>query len=174
MLDTLLNTAPDPSGLAPKINIRISQLPEAIGLPLPCYATEGSSGLDLVAAVPENTPVFINPGDRVLIPTGLSIELPPGTEAQIRPRSGLALKHGITVLNTPGTIDSDYRGPIGIILQNHGRSIFPVHRGDRIAQIVFVPVLRVNLLPSVKLSGTERGLGGFGSTGTKTSDSTES
>jgi dUTP pyrophosphatase len=128
---------------------------------LPCYAHPGDAGLDLFAA----EPVTLAPGDIALVPTGLSIELPPGTEAQIRPRSGLAIKHGLTVLNTPGTVDEGYRGEVGVVLVNHGRESFTVTRGLKIAQMMVKPVLRVDVREAASLSETARGAGGFGSTG---------
>jgi dUTP pyrophosphatase len=132
-------------------------------LPMPKYMTEGSVGMDLYAAVKEN--IIIKPGEIVLIPTGLAMKIPSGYEGQIRPRSGLALKNGITVLNTPGTIDNDYRGEIKIILINYGKDEFTVKRGDRIAQIVFCPVVKANLEIVSNLDVTERGGEGFGHTG---------
>lgn len=145
--------------------VLIKKLPHAEDLPIPQYATEFSSGMDLTAAVTE--PVKLKPFQRALIPTGISIELPVGYEAQVRPRSGLALKHGITVLNTPGTIDADYRGEIGVILINLGQEDFVVERGMRIAQLVICPVCRAIFLKKKELTETERGENGFGSTGTK-------
>jgi dUTP pyrophosphatase len=121
--------------------------------------------LDLLAAVPESAPLVLAPRQRALVPTGLTIALPPGYEAQVRPRSGLAFKHGVTVLNAPGTIDADYRGEIGVLLINHGDAPFPIHRGERIAQMVVAPVARVELVSSGTLPPTKRGSGGFGSTG---------
>jgi dUTP pyrophosphatase len=139
--------------------------------PLPTYSTKYSAGMDLRANLKDekgnDKVISIAPGERVLIPTGLYIKLPYGYEAQIRPRSGLALKYGITVLNTPGTIDADYRGEIGICLINHGNDTFDVHHGDRIAQIVFAKVDQVQLIEVDKLDDTERGIGGFGHTGVK-------
>lgn len=139
--------------------------------PLPEYSTKYSAGMDLKANLKyeegNDKVVSINPGERALIPTGLYIQLPYGYEAQIRPRSGLALKYGITVLNTPGTIDADYRGEIGVCLINHGNDTFDVHHGDRIAQIVFAQVEQVQLIEVDKLDNTERGDGGFGHTGVK-------
>jgi len=132
-------------------------------LPLPAYATEGSAGMDLCAAVKEN--ITIVPGEAVLVPTGLRIELPRGFEAQVRPRSGLAIKHGIGVLNSPGTIDSDYRGEIGVIMKNLGKESFVVKRGDRIAQMVVAPYTRVDWNLVDDLVDSERGEGGFGHTG---------
>jgi dUTP pyrophosphatase len=148
---------------AVKINIR--QLPHGEGLALPAYQSAHAAGVDLLAAVPEDAPMILAPGKHALIPTGLTIALPPGYEAQVRPRSGLAAKHGVTVLNAPGTVDADYRGEIGVLLINHGEAPFPIRRGERIAQMVIAPVARAELVPAVSLSATDRGSGGFGSTG---------
>jgi dUTP pyrophosphatase len=147
------------------VKIDIRQLPHGEGLPLPAYQSAHAAGLDLLAAVPEATPMRIAPGRYALVPTGLSIALPPGYEAQVRPRSGLALKHGVTVLNAPGTIDADYRGEVSALLINHGDAPFEVRRGERIAQMVIAPVVQVELVPAVSLSATDRGSGGYGSTG---------
>jgi dUTP pyrophosphatase len=141
----------------------IQRLPHGAGLDLPAYATPGSAGCDLLAAVAED--LVLAPGARALVPTGIAIALPPGTEAQVRPRSGLALRHGVTCLNTPGTIDSDYRGEIGVILINHGSEDFRIARGLRIAQLVVAPVARVAWEEATALPDTARGAGGFGSTG---------
>lgn len=146
-------------------DVNVKQLPNAEGLDLPFYATEHSAGMDLQAAVYEF--VTIRPGERKLIPTGISLALPKGLEAQIRPRSGLAHKHGITVLNSPGTIDADYRGEVGVILINLGQEDFTVTRGMRIAQMVISPYTTAFLRPVEDLDETERGTGGFGSTGIK-------
>lgn len=146
------------------LTVRVQVLAHGEGLPLPAYQTEQAAGLDLVAAVPERRPVSIAPGKRALIPTGLSIALPAGYEAQVRPRSGLALKFGVTCLNTPGTIDADYRGEVGVILANLGDAPFRVRRGDRIAQLVVAPVTHAVLKPVATLPETSRGSGGFGST----------
>jgi len=143
--------------------IAIKRLPASEGLTLPCYATAGAAGTDMQAAVKDA--VTLAPGERALIPTGLAMAIPTGWEAQVRPRSGLALKHGVTVLNSPGTIDSDYRGEVGVILINHGDAPFTVARGDRIAQIVFAPVAQPALREVEDLPDTARGDGGFGSTG---------
>lgn len=143
--------------------ISIKRLPSGEGLPLPHFATAGSAGADLHAAV--DTPVTIAPGARALLPSGLAMAIPEGWEGQVRPRSGLALKHGVTVLNAPGTIDSDYRGEVGVILINHGDAPFTVARGDRIAQIIFAPVAQPALIEVEDLPETPRGEGGFGSTG---------
>jgi len=132
-------------------------------LPLPRYMSDGASGMDLCAAVEQ--PVMLAPGEVKLIPTGIHVAVPRGFEAQVRPRSGLALKHGVTVLNTPGTVDSDYRNEVGVILANLGTQPFTVERGMRVAQMVIAPVCRVELVEVDELSETERGLGGFGSTG---------
>jgi dUTP pyrophosphatase len=148
---------------AVKVNIR--RLAHAEGLSLPSYQTAEAAGFDLIAAVPAGPPLMIAPGERALVPTGLILELPPGTEAQVRPRSGLAAKFGVTVLNSPGTIDADYRGEIGVILINLGTDPFAVNRGERIAQMVVAPVTRVDLREAKMLSATKRGRGGFGSTG---------
>ena len=145
------------------IRVPVERLPHAAGLPLPDYATPQSAGLDLLAAVAE--PATLAPGERLLIPTGLRMALPEGWEAQLRPRSGLALRHGITVLNSPGTIDADYRGEVGVILVNLGQEPFTVSRGMRIAQLVLAPVARVAWEPAGRLPGSPRGAGGFGSTG---------
>jgi len=147
------------------ISIGVKQLPHADGLALPHYATGQSAGMDLRAAVPEDAPVTLAPDERALIPTGLQIALPPGYEAQVRPRSGLALRHGVTVLNSPGTIDADYRGEVGVILVNHGQDPFTIVRGERIAQMVVARHARVEWVEQISLAATERGAGGFGSTG---------
>jgi dUTP pyrophosphatase len=146
-----------------KIDIRL--LPHGEGLALPAYQSAHAAGLDLFAAVPEDAPVTLAPGKYALIPTGLTIALPAGYEAQIRPRSGLAAKHGVTVLNAPGTVDADYRGEISVPLINHGDMPFQIRRGERIAQMVIASVVRAELIPVAALSATERGSGGFGSTG---------
>jgi dUTP pyrophosphatase len=147
------------------IKVEIQQLPHGNGLALPAYQSAHAAGLDLLAAVPEDAPMVIAPGKHVLVPTGLIIALPPGFEAQVRPRSGLAAKHGVTVLNAPGTVDADYRGEIGVLLINHGDVPFTIRRGERIAQMVIAPVTRAELAAVAKLSPTDRGSGGFGSTG---------
>jgi dUTP pyrophosphatase len=135
------------------------------GLPLPAARTALAAGLDLAAAVPENTPLILRPGERALVPTGFAMALPPGFEGQVRPRSGLAVKHGITVLNAPGTIDADYRGEILVPLVNHGSEPFAIARGDRIAQLVIAPVVMARAVEVETLDETERGGAGFGSTG---------
>jgi len=147
------------------VAVRVLRLPHGEGLPLPSYQSAHAAGFDLVAAVPEDGPVSLAPSDRVLIPTGLAFALPEGHEAQIRPRSGLALKHGVTVLNSPGTIDADYRGEIKVILINPGSDTFLIQRGDRIAQAIIAPVTHVDIVPVETLDDTDRGEGGFGSTG---------
>ena len=147
------------------VAVRVLRLPHGEGLPLPSYQSSHAAGLDLVAAVPEDAPVELEPSDRALVPTGLVIELPQGYEAQVRPRSGLALKHGVTVLNTPGTIDADYRGEVKVLLINLGAETFLLRRGDRIAQLVVSPVTHVEIAAADALGSTERGQGGFGSTG---------
>ena len=146
-------------------NLRILRLPHAEGLALPSYETAGSAGMDLRAAVPEDAPMTLDPGARALVPTGLKIALDQGWEAQIRPRSGLALKHGISAPNTPGTIDSDYRGEVGVILINLGQEPFVIRRGDRIAQMVIAAVAQAAVVEVDALDDTARGAGGFGSTG---------
>jgi len=151
--------------LSTKVTVELQRLPHAEGLPLPAYQTNDAAGLDLMAAVPENEPLTLAPGQYALVPTGLAIALPPGYEAQVRPRSGLAAKHGVTVLNSPGTIDADYRGEIKVILINHGQTAFVVKRGERIAQMVIAPMVQAALVPVAALSATDRGAGGFGSTG---------
>jgi dUTP pyrophosphatase len=143
----------------------IVRLPHAEGLELPAYESEGAAGMDLRAAVPEDRPLILLPGRRVLVPTGLVLELPSGFEGQVRPRSGLALKHGITCLNTPGTIDSDYRGEVKVLLVNLGDEDFEMTRGMRIAQLVIAPVSRATMEIRTLAGTTTRGGGGFGSTG---------
>lgn len=147
------------------INIDVQQLPHGHGLALPAYQTAQAAGLDLLAAVPENAPLVLESGRYALVPTALTIALPAGYEAQVRPRSGLAAKHGVTVLNAPGTIDADYRGEIGVLLINHGPAAFTIQRGERIAQMVIAAVVRAELVPVTVLGETDRGAGGFGSTG---------
>lgn len=147
------------------VTVEIRQLPHAEGLALPAYQSADAAGLDLLAAVPAETPLVLAPGKYAMVPTGLTIALPPGYEAQVRPRSGLAAKHGVTVLNSPGTIDADYRGEINVLLINHGESSFSIRRGERVAQMVIAPVAQAQLVPVATLSATERGSGGFGSTG---------
>ena len=146
------------------VEVRVIRLPHGADLPLPEYHSAQAAGLDLLAAV--TVDLIIRPGQRALVPTGIAIALPPGSEAQVRPRSGLAARHGITVLNAPGTVDADYRGEIQVILINLGDTPYLVQRGARIAQLVIAPVLRANLSESQELAGSKRGGGGFGSTGT--------
>lgn len=145
--------------------LQILRLPHAEGLALPVYETTGSAGMDLRAALPEHAPLTLAPGARALVPTGLKIALEPGWEAQVRPRSGLALKHGVTCLNSPGTIDSDYRGEVGVILVNLGSGPFVVRRGERIAQMVIAAAVQATVVEAETLDETVRGAGGFGSTG---------
>ncbi len=149
------------------IDVEIVQLPHGADLPLPAYQSAGAAGLDLLAAIPADRPMTIAPGQFTSVPAGIAIALPAGFEAQVRPRSGLAARHGITVLNAPGTIDADYRGEIAVILINHSRESFSVTRGMRIAQLVIVPVAYAQMQKVQKLSETVRGSGGFGSTGHK-------
>jgi dUTP pyrophosphatase len=146
------------------VRIGIRVLPEGEGLPAPAYMSADAAGADVQAAVRED--VVLQPGERALIPTGFALEIPSGYEVQLRPRSGLALKHGVTLLNSPGTIDADYRGPVGVILANFGREPFIVRRGDRVAQAIVAPVVRGTFEACVELVATARGGGGFGSTGT--------
>jgi len=145
------------------IRVRVRRLPAARGLPLPAAASAGSSGCDLRAALVDE--VMLRPGERLLVPTGLAIEIPPGWEGQVRPRSGLALRHGIGMVNAPGTIDSDYRGEVGVLLINLGSEPFTLRRGDRIAQLVIARVESVEWEEAEALEGSDRGEGGFGSTG---------
>jgi dUTP pyrophosphatase len=147
------------------LKIEVLQLPHGAGLPLPTYQTTHAAGLDLLAAVPDDAPVVLEPGKYAMVPTGLSIALPDGFEAQVRPRSGLAAKHGVTVLNAPGTIDADYRGEVAVLLINHGSAAFTIRRAERIAQMVIAPVAQAELVSVAVLSPTARGAGGFGSTG---------
>ena len=147
------------------VKVDIRQLPHAEGLALPAYQSADAAGLDLLAAVPAETPMILSPGKYAMVPTGLTIALPTGYEAQVRPRSGLAAKHGVTVLNSPGTVDADYRGEINVLLINHGEAPFPIQRGERIAQMVIAPVTQAELVAVTELSATDRGSGGFGSTG---------
>ena len=147
-----------------KVVLRVKRLPHGEGLPLPSYQSAHAAGLDVVAAVLEDAPVALAPGDRALIPTGMALEIPVGYEAQVRPRSGLAIKHGVTLLNSPGTIDADYRGELMVIVINNGNEPFLVRRGDRIAQLVIAPVSHVEIAEVEELAATARGEGGFGST----------
>lgn len=148
------------------IEVQIVRLPHGADLPLPAYQSAQAAGLDLLAAVPADAPVMLAPGARALIPTGLAIALPSGLEAQVRPRSGLAARHGVTVLNSPGTIDADYRGELQVILVNLGDESFFIDRGMRIAQLIIAPVVRARLREVGELDLTPRGETGFGSTGT--------
>lgn len=145
------------------IEIKFRRLPHGADLPLPAYESAGAAGMDLRAAL--DTPLILPPGGRALVPTGLALALPDGFEGQVRPRSGLAVKHGVTVLNAPGTVDSDYRGEVKVALVNHGGEPFAIGRGDRIAQLVVAPVIRAVLVEAAGLDETARGEGGFGSTG---------
>lgn len=149
----------------PITNVRITRLAHAQDLPLPAYQTALAAGLDLTAAAAAGSPIVIAPGARALVPTGIAIALPEGYEAQVRPRSGLAAKHGLTVLNAPGTVDADYRGEIQVILINHGADSIEIGRGMRIAQLVIATVTRATFIETVSLDETTRGTGGFGSTG---------
>jgi dUTP pyrophosphatase len=153
-----------PSDSFPEIGV--VRLPHAEGLPLPAYETAGAAGMDLRAAVPDDRPILLLPGRRAPVPTGLVMEIPEGYEGQVRPRSGLALKHGVTCLNTPGTVDSDYRGEVKVLIVNLGEEPFVVTRGMRIAQIVFARVARLAIAERGMAGATLRGAGGFGSTGT--------
>ena len=147
------------------IEIQITRLPHGQDLQLPSYQSTLAAGLDLIAAVPADKPLTLTPGSRALVPTGIAIALPPGTEAQVRPRSGLAVKHGLTVLNAPGTIDADYRGEVQVLLINLGSEQVAISRGMRIAQLVIATVARAHLIEVERLNETKRGSGGFGSTG---------
>jgi dUTP pyrophosphatase len=147
------------------VQVRVLRLAHGADLPLPAYQSAQAAGCDLHAAVPAAAPVVLAPGDRAMIPTGIAIALPPGTEGQVRPRSGLAIRHGVTVLNAPGTVDADYRGEIQVILVNLGREIFTVERGMRIAQLVITPILQAVICEVASLDETTRGVGGLGSTG---------
>ena len=148
-----------------EVNVAVLPLPHFEGLQLPAYETDGSAGMDVRAPVPEGEPMVLAPGARAMVPTGLSVAIPQGYEIQVRPRSGLAAKHGLTCLNTPGTIDSDYRGEIKVILVNLGQEAFTIQRGERIAQLVLAPVTRLAWQAVDSLDETARGAGGFGSTG---------
>jgi dUTP pyrophosphatase len=153
-----------------RIEVRVKRLPHAADLPLPAYQSALAAGLDLMAAVPADAPVVIAPGERAMIPTGIAIALPPGSEGQVRPRSGLAARHGVTVLNSPGTVDADYRGEINVILVNLGAEPFTVARGTRIAQLIIASMMQATICDSANLDETTRGVGGFGSTGTGTEE----
>jgi len=145
--------------------VPITRLPHGEGLPLPTYETAQAAGMDLRAAVPDDEPLTLRPGSRFPVPTGLAFALPPGFEGQVRPRSGLAFKHGVTCLNSPGTVDADYRGEVKVILVNHGEEDFVIRRGERIAQLVIAPVVQAVWAEVASLDETVRGAGGFGSTG---------
>jgi len=147
------------------ITVHIMRLPHGADLPLPSYQSAGAAGLDLLAAVPADAPLTLAPGQHAAVPTGIAIALPPGTEAQVRPRSGLARQHGVTVLNSPGTVDADYRGEIQVLLINHGDEPLAIPRGMRIAQLVVAQVTRIELQEVAELDRTTRGIRGFGSTG---------
>ena len=151
--------------MSASVRIDVRRLPHGEGLALPAYQSAHAAGLDLLAAVLEDTPLVLLPGKHAMVPTGLTIALPEGYEAQVRPRSGLAAKHGVTVLNAPGTVDADYRGEINVLLINHGAEPFAIRRGERIAQMVIASVTRGEFVAADQLSSTERGSGGFGSTG---------
>ena len=151
-------------------NLQLKILENGYGLPIPKYETEGAAGLDLLAAIEENKSIIVLPGRAEMVPTGIAIALPSGFEAQIRPRSGLAAKNGITILNSPGTIDSDYRGEISAMLINHSKVNFKIERGMKIAQMVIAPVVQFNLIKTEILDETKRGVGGFGSTGIRAED----
>ena len=149
--------------MTPAVTVAVTRLPEGEGLPLPAYMTAGAAGADVVAAVAED--LVLARGDRAVVPTGFALEVPDGFEVQVRPRSGLAARYGVTLLNSPGTIDSDYRGPVGVVLVNHGREPFVVRRGERIAQLVVAPVVQAAFREVHTLAASTRGEGGFGSTG---------
>ncbi len=149
-----------------KIELRVMRLPHGTNLPLPAYQSAFAAGLDLLAAVPDDAPIVIAPGERAAVPTGICIAIPAGNEGQVRPRSGLALRYGVTVLNSPGTIDADYRGEILVILVNLGSALFTVERGMRIAQLVIAATMQATICEVASLDDTTRGVGGFGSTGT--------
>ena len=150
-----------------EIEIRVARLPHGADLPLPAYQSKLASGCDLLAAIPQEQPIVIAPGARAAIPTGIALALPPGTEGQVRPRSGLAARSGVTVLNAPGTIDADYRGEVQVLLVNLGGAPFTVRRGMRIAQLVITPSLRARMIETARLDDTVRNTGGFGSTGSR-------
>ena len=149
------------------VSVKVMRLPHGDGLPMPAYQSAAAAGLDLVAAVPADAPLILAPGRHAAVPTGIAIALPGGTEAQVRPRSGLARNHGVTVLNAPGTVDADYRGEVQVLLINHGDEPFVITRGMRIAQLVIASVVRAALIEVDLLDDTPRGAGGFGSTGTR-------
>jgi dUTP pyrophosphatase len=154
-----------------KIDVQVKRLAHAADLPLPTYQSELAAGLDLMAAIPRDDPMVLAPGEHAMVPTGLCMALPPGTEGQVRPRSGLAARYGITVLNTPGTVDADFRGEIQVILINHGSRPFTIERGMRIAQLVIATTMQATICESAILDDTTRGIGGFGSTGSSSGGS---
>ena len=156
-----------PGNRGDAVTVAVVRLPHGRGLALPAYQSDGAAGMDLLAAVAKGTPLLLAPGARALVPTGLVLQLPLGFEAQVRPRSGLALRHGITVLNSPGTIDSDYRGEVQVLLANLGQEPFAIARGERIAQLVVQRVAQARLVEVAAIAPTQRGAGGFGSTGRK-------
>jgi dUTP pyrophosphatase len=160
-----MSNAGEHDSAAEPLSVMVVQLPHARGLPLPEYQSKGAAGLDLIAAVQDGNPLTLQPGERALVPTGLVLQIPEGHEAQVRPRSGLALRHGVTVLNSPGTIDADYRGEVMVILINLGAEPVKISRGERIAQLVFSPITQASLIAVKSVSDTARGSGGFGSTG---------
>jgi dUTP pyrophosphatase len=147
------------------LRVFVRRLPHGEELPLPTYHSAAAAGLDLTAAIAAHAKIVVEPGARELVPTGLCLQIPPGFEAQVRPRSGLALTFGVTVLNAPGTIDADYRGEIAVLLVNHGKAPFEIRRGDRVAQLVVAPVARAELVTAAALEPSSRGSAGFGSTG---------
>ena len=154
----------DRDAAAEPLSVMVVQLPHARGMKLPEYQTDRAAGVDLQAALEDGSPLSLQPGERALVPTGVVLEIPAGYEAQVRPRSGLALRHGVTVLNSPGTIDADYRGEVMVLLINLGADAVNLVRGERIAQLVFAPVTQANLISVKAVSDTSRGSGGFGST----------
>ena len=156
-----------PRNMEDAVTVAVTRLPHGRGLDLPAYQSAGAAGVDLLAAVAKGSPLLLAPGARALVPTGLVLQLPLGFEAQVRPRSGLALRHGITVLNSPGTIDSDYRGEVQVLLANLGQEPFAIARGERIAQLVVQLVAQARLVEVAEIAPTRRGAGGFGSTGSK-------
>jgi dUTP pyrophosphatase len=154
-----------------KIDVQVKRLAHAADLPLPTYQSELAAGLDLMAAIPRDAPMVLAPGEYAMVPTGLCMALPLGTEAQVRPRSGLAARYGVTVLNAPGTVDADFRGEIQVILINHGSRPFTIERGMRVAQLVIATTMQANICESAILGDTTRGVGGFGSTGSSSGGS---
>jgi dUTP pyrophosphatase len=154
-----------------KIDVQVKRLAHAADLPLPTYQSELAAGLDLMAAIPRDAPMVLAPGEYAMVPTGLCMALPLGTEAQVRPRSGLAARYGVTVLNAPGTVDADFRGEIQVILINHGSRPFTIERGMRVAQLIIATTMQANICESAILDDTTRGVGGFGSTGSSSGGS---